>query len=184
MLDVRMTKDMARSAGGLRFTCRQPVKRQVSGSPNVAFVAQEIPMDVTSVMTPNPACCTIDTPLQQVAQLMVDNDCGEIPVVDASRRPVGVVTDRDIAVRIVAQGRDIASATARDCMSTPVVSVDVKASLTDALDVMESKQIRRIPVIDQNGMLVGIVAQADVALHGRDKKTGNLVEEVSKPSRH
>ena len=141
-------------------------------------------MDVTSVMTPNPACCTVDTPIRQVAQLMVDNDCGEIPVVDESRRPIGVVTDRDIAVRIVAQGRDINTATARDCMSTPVVSVDLKASLADALDVMESKQIRRVPVIDQSGMLIGIVAQADVALHGRDKKTGNLVEEVSKPSRH
>ena len=141
-------------------------------------------MDLTSVMTPNPACCTIDTPIQQVARMMLDNDCGEIPVVDESRRPIGVVTDRDIAVRVVAQGRDVNTVTARDCMSTPVVSVDVKAGLSDVLEVMESKQIRRVPVVDQSGALVGIVAQADVALHGRDKKTGNLVEEVSRPSRH
>lgn len=141
-------------------------------------------MDVTSVMTQNPACCKADTPLQQVAQLMVDNDCGEIPVVDASRRPIGVVTDRDIAVRIVATGREVNSAKASDCMSTPVVSVDTKASLADCLDVMESKRIRRVPVIDESGTLVGIVAQADIALKGSDRKTGNLVEKVSKPSQH
>lgn len=141
-------------------------------------------MDVTSVMTQNPACCTADTPLQQVAQMMVDNDCGEIPVVDASRRPIGVVTDRDIAVRVVATGRDVNTAKASDCMSTPVVSVDTRASLADCLDVMESKRIRRVPVIDESGTLVGIVAQADIALKGSDRKTGNLVEKVSKPSHH
>jgi len=138
-------------------------------------------MDVKSVMTAAPACCNADTPLRDVAQMMVDNDCGEIPVVDASNKPVGVVTDRDIAVRIVAQGRDAATACAADCMSTPVVTVGLDSSLSDCCQTMEKAQVRRVPVVDADGCVCGIVSLADVAMSGRDEKTVEVVKQVSDP---
>jgi CBS domain-containing protein len=142
-------------------------------------------MDVTSVMTPNPACCRPDATLREAARMMLDNDCGEIPVVDESMRPQGVVTDRDIVVRVVAEGRDTNSVKVGEVMSTPPTTVTTDAKLSDVIDVMESRQIRRVPVVDLDGKLCGIVAQADVAMQGSDRKTGSVVEEVSKPgNRH
>ena len=141
-------------------------------------------MSVQSIMTPNPACCTTSTPLQDVAKLMLDNDCGQIPVVagDGSRKPIGVVTDRDIVVRLVAQGSDPSKATAGDAMSTPCVTVTCDSSLRECCDVMEASQIRRVPVVDASGELCGIVALADIALSGRDEQTAEVVKEVSATS--
>ena len=138
-------------------------------------------MSVQTIMTPNPACCTVNTPLQEVAKMMLDNDCGQIPVVaeDGSRRPIGVVTDRDIVVRLVAQGSDPVQAKAGDAMSTPCVTVTCDTSLRECCDVMETSQIRRVPVVDANGDLCGIVALADIALSGQDAKTVEVVKEVS-----
>ena len=141
-------------------------------------------MNVESVMTPNPACCMATTPLRDVARMMLDNDCGQIPVVDQSQRPIGVVTDRDIAVRIVAEGRDSNSATAGDAMSTPVRTVTTDTSLADCVCVMEADQIRRVPVVDASGKLAGIVAIADLALTGKQEATAEVVKEVSEPMRH
>ena len=139
-------------------------------------------MNVSSVMTPNPACCTASTPLREVARMMLDNDCGQIPVVDESQRPIGVVTDRDIAVRVVAEGRDTNQATAADAMSMPVRTVTSDTSLKDAVCVMEADQIRRVPVVDADGKLTGIVAIADLALAGKQEATAEVVREVSEPS--
>jgi CBS domain-containing protein len=143
---------------------------------------KEMAMNVSSVMTPNPACCTASTPLREVARMMLDNDCGQIPVVDESQRPIGVVTDRDIAVRVVAEGRDTNQATAADAMSMPVRTVTSDTSLKDAVCVMEADQIRRVPVVDANGKLAGIVAIADLALAGKQEATAEVVREVSEPS--
>lgn len=137
--------------------------------------------DVSSVMTPNPASCRADTPLRDVARLMVEHDCGQIPVVDADNRPVGVVTDRDIAVRVVAAGKDSASATAADAMSTPCKSVSSGTSLYDTTCLMEAEKVRRIPVTDADGRLAGIVSIADLALAGKDEATAQVVKEVSEP---
>lgn len=139
--------------------------------------------DVSSVMTANPASCKADTPLRQVAQMMVDNDCGQIPVVDADNRPVGVVTDRDIAVRVVATGKDSAGATAADAMSTPCKSVPSTTSLYDTTCLMEAEKVRRIPVTDADGRLAGIVSIADLALAGKDEATAQVVKEVSEPGK-
>jgi len=141
-------------------------------------------MTVVSVMTPNPACCTPTTPLRDVARMMRDHDCGQIPVVDASQRPIGVVTDRDIAMRVVAEGRDSNGATAADAMTMPVRTVSTETSLADCVHLMEADQIRRVPVVDANGKLVGIVAIADLALAGKPKATAEVVREVSAPMRH
>ena len=141
---------------------------------------------LNSVMTANPACGTGDTPLREVARMMVENDCGEIPVVDSreSGRPVGVVTDRDIAVRMVAEGRDTASACASDCMSSPVTTIQQNASLADCAQAMEQNQIRRVVVVDDAGAVCGIVSQADIALAGHDRTTGEVVQQVSQPATH
>ena len=139
-------------------------------------------MDVKSVMTANPACCTADTPLRDVARMMVDNDCGQIPVVDAANAPIGVVTDRDIAVRIVAEGRDPASCCASDCMTSPVTTIGADSSLAECCERMETSQVRRVPVVAADGSLCGIVSLADVALSGRDQKIAEVVKHVSEPS--
>jgi len=139
--------------------------------------------NVTSVMTGNPACCTAETPLRDVARMMVENDCGEIPVVDDKGHPVGVVTDRDITVRIVAEARDTMSATAGDAMSRPAKTVREDSSLKEATELMESAKIRRVPVVDASGKLTGIVSVADIALAGKDVQTAQVVKQVSEPGR-
>ena len=138
-------------------------------------------MDVRSVMTPDPATCQASTPIRDVARLMLENDCGLVPVTDETGKPVGTVTDRDIALRVVAEGREVQQATAQDCMTSPVTSVGIDSSLEEATELMEREQVRRMLVVDQEGRLCGIVAQADVALSGRDRRTADLVESVSQP---
>lgn len=137
-------------------------------------------MQVREIMTNEPACCTPDTPLPEVARLMVERDCGEIPVVDEHRKPVGVVTDRDITCRIVAEGRNPLELTARDCMSSPVVTVTPETSVEDCCKSMESNQVRRVPVVDEHGSCCGMVAQADVAQGGSKEETAEMVREVSR----
>jgi CBS domain-containing protein len=139
--------------------------------------------NVTSVMTANPASCTADTSLRDVARMMIDNDCGEIPVVDGKGVPVGVVTDRDITIRIVAEGRDTMNATASDAMSAPVQTLREDSSLKDATALMESAKIRRVPVVDKNGKLSGILSVADIALAGKAEQTAHVVKEVSEPGK-
>ena len=134
------------------------------------------------VMTPDPQCCKPEMMLTDVANLMVENDCGEIPVVDASNRLIGVVTDRDIVCRVVAKRKNPASVTAGECMTEPVVSVTPNTKLDDVVKVMEENQIRRVPVIDAKGCCCGIIAQADVAQAAPETEVGELVREVSRES--
>jgi CBS domain-containing protein len=138
-------------------------------------------MELDTVMTANPATCRADTPLRQVATMMLENDCGMIPVVDERGAPLGVVTDRDIAVRAVAAGKDPSRCVAGDYMTSPVRTVPMDASLADICAAMESAQVRRMPVVDGDGRLCGVVAQADIALNGDREKTAEVVREVSKP---
>jgi CBS domain-containing protein len=134
-------------------------------------------------MTENPAFCRPETKLQEVARLMVDCDFGEIPVVDSdsSRKPIGVITDRDITVRAVAQGRNPLELTARDCMSTDPVTTTPDADLEEAANLLGEHQLRRLPVVNERGELCGIVTQADIAKAAPPQETGDLVREVSQP---
>lgn len=132
------------------------------------------------VMTPEPRCCSPETPLNQVANLMVEADCGEIPVVDGSNRLIGVVTDRDIVCRVVAKGKNPGSCTAQDAMTQPVVAVLADTTLDEIVAVMEENRIRRVPVVDAQGCCCGIVAQADVAMVARESEVGEMVREVSR----
>jgi CBS domain-containing protein len=131
-------------------------------------------------MTPNPACCGPNATLDEVAKLMVANDCGEIPVVDTADQPIGVITDRDIVCRVVAEGKNPLGYTVETCMSQPVVTVPADAPLEDVISTMEKHQIRRVPVVDERGCCAGIVSQADVAWNGREQHVAELVREVSR----
>ena len=132
------------------------------------------------VMTPKPACCSPTTTLDQVAKLMVQNDCGGIPVVDTRDQPIGMITDRDIVTRAVADGKNPMGHTVEQYMSQPVVTVRTSAALDEVLSTMEKHQIRRIPVVDDSGCCTGIVAQADIAWTGDHKEVAELVREVSR----
>ncbi|MBW3568297.1 MAG: CBS domain-containing protein [Proteobacteria bacterium] len=142
-------------------------------------------MRISEVMTPNPACCPRDMKLPEVARFMRNNDCGEIPVLDddRSRKLVGVVTDRDITCRAVAEGLDITQTTAGDIMTTPVVSVDRDADIDECRNRMEAHQVRRIPVVDAAGGVCGIVSQADIARIATPEETAELVQDISRPRR-
>jgi CBS domain-containing protein len=140
-------------------------------------------MRVIDIMTRNPACCTTDTKLQEVAILMVKHDCGETPVVDSkdTMKLVGVITDRDITIRTVAEGKNPLQMTAGDCMSTPCVTVTPEMSVEECCKVMEENKVRRVPVVDENGKCCGIVAQADIAQHATNQETAVVVKGVSQP---
>jgi CBS domain-containing protein len=139
-------------------------------------------MNVSQLMTPDPACCTPTTTIQDVARLMLEHDCGEIPVVHTrdDRKLVGVITDRDIVARSVAAGDSPIEATVGRCMSTPVVFVTPETSLEDCLRLMEEHQIRRVPVVNGGDVCCGIVSQADVAARAAAQQTAELVKEVSR----
>ena len=132
------------------------------------------------IMTPAPQCCSRETTLNEVANLMVEADCGEIPITDGSNRLIGVITDRDIVCRVVAKGKNPTAVTAGECMTEPVVVVNEDTKLEDVMSVMEENQIRRVPVVDASGCCCGIISQADVALCASEGQTGELVREVSK----
>ena len=140
-------------------------------------------MIVKEVMTADPACCTADTSLKEVAKLMVEHDCGEIPVVDKkdTKKPIGVITDRDIVVRAVAKGNNPLDLTAAQCMTEPCVTVTPEMSIEDCGRVLEQHKIRRVPVVDTAGSVCGIVAVADIALRARENVTTEVVREVSEP---
>jgi CBS domain-containing protein len=134
------------------------------------------------IMTPNPACCSPSTTLDQVAKMMLQNDCGEIPIIDTNDCVVGVITDRDIVCRVVAQGKNPAGYTVEMCMTSPVVTVPADASLDDIVRTMERHQIRRVPVVSDGGVCAGIIAQADVARVGPKQEVAELIREVSQQS--
>jgi CBS domain-containing protein len=138
-------------------------------------------MRVSEIMTKDPVCCTEETHLDEVAKMMLTHDCGSIPVCENedSRRVIGVVTDRDIAVRAVASGRDPKAVTAKECMSHPVAVVRDDASVEECIKTLEENRIRRIPVVNTRNQIVGIVAQADIARSAPEEVVGELVHEVS-----
>jgi CBS domain-containing protein len=134
------------------------------------------------VMTSHPTCCTPDTLLERVAQLMVLQDCGEIPIVadEENRIPIAVVTDRDIVCRVVAKGKNPLEYTAEFCMSQPVVTVPEEMVIDDVLATMEKHQIRRVPVVNARGQCVGMISLADMAWRRSKKEVAELVREVSR----
>ena len=125
--------------------------------------------------------CSIDTDksVAYAAKMMRDEDVGIAPIVEGDRL-VGVLTDRDIAVRVVAEGRDPEQVKVTEVASRDVVTLDPQQELDEALRLMARHQVRRLPVVEEDGRLVGVVAQADVAQAGDDRKTGEVVEQISR----
>jgi CBS domain-containing protein len=138
-------------------------------------------MKVRDIMTQNPACCTPETSVREAARLMVVHDCGEIPVLDAGGMPIGVITDRDIVCRAVANGTNPIELCVADCMTTPCVTVGDEMRVSECCDVLERHQIRRAPVVDASGRVCGIVSQADIARSTAKRQAGELVRAVSQP---
>lgn len=138
-------------------------------------------MKVKDVMTTNPVCCSTNTSLIDVARIMIGYDCGEIPIIENSneRKLIGVITDRDIVCRSIGQGINPMSMNAGDCMSAPAISIKSDASFEDCLQLMQLNQIRRMPVIDKNEAICGIVSLADITKYSTVQNAGEVLREVS-----
>lgn len=140
-------------------------------------------MKAQDLMTSEPACCTPDTTAREAAQLMRDHDCGCIPVVEGrSQRVLGVVTDRDVACRCVAEGGSPDTAV-RDIMTANPQCCHPEDDVAAVEQIMIEAQVRRVPVVDAKGSCVGMIAQADLALNreASDQEVGRVVERISEP---
>jgi len=132
---------------------------------------------VREVMTSNPTSCSSQDSVADAAKAMAREDVGPIPVVEGDRL-VGLLTDRDIVVRIVAEGRDPQSTTVGEVASSDLATVSPDEDLDRALQLLAERRVRRLPVVEGE-RLVGIIAQADVARQGDDSSTGQVVEQIS-----
>jgi len=138
----------------------------------------------SDVMTENPACCLPTDQAPKAAALMKSENVGSIPVIESeqTRKLIGIVTDRDLAIQIVADGRDKSTKIA-DVMTTNVVTCRADEDVQIALDAMADYQLRRIPVVDVDNRIVGIISQADVATRvDQPEETAEVVKEISQPS--
>jgi CBS domain-containing protein len=133
---------------------------------------------INEVMTRDVRACEPNATVADAAKVMAQEDVGPVPIVEDGRL-VGIVTDRDIVVRVVAEGRDPNATTVKEIASTDLVTVSPGDDLDEALKLLAERQVRRLPVVEGD-RLVGIVAQADVARLGKDKQTGEVVEEISR----
>jgi len=134
---------------------------------------------ISEFMTANPCSIDADRPVGYAAKMMRDEDVGLAPIVEGDRL-VGTLTDRDIVTRLVAEERDPGSTPVSEIASSDPVTVDSQQTLDDALRLMAQHQVRRLPVVEPDGRLVGVVAQADIAREAGERQTGVLVEEISR----
>src|SRR5688500_9463410 len=136
-------------------------------------------MRVSEIMSRSVRTCSPASTLTDVAKLMLEEDCGAIPVVEGDNggtKVVGMITDRDITIRAVAKGKNPLKLKASDCMTSPVKTVREDMALNECTDLMEREQIRRIPVVGKDGKVVGIVAQADIARSAPVGETAEFVK--------
>ncbi len=133
---------------------------------------------IRDLMTESPTTCEPSTTVVDVAKLMASEDVGPIPILQGDR-PVGLVTDRDLVVRVLAEGRDPETTTVGDIASADLVTVEPDTSLDEALKLMAERQVRRLPVVEGD-RLVGIVAIADVARAADEEQTGDVVQDISR----
>ncbi len=140
-------------------------------------------MKVNQVMTVNPSCCVVTDTVQQAARLMKSEDAGSIPIISDPeiRKLEGIITDRDIVLKVVAEGRNPQNTPVSEVMTREVITCRFYDDADKALGLMQEHQVRRIPIVNNNGQLVGIVSQADVATRIEEPaKTGEVVKEISK----
>jgi CBS domain-containing protein len=134
---------------------------------------------VYEVMSDRPRCVTPETLVSEAAQLMESEDVGALPILDGEEL-AGMVTDRDIVIRAVAKGKDPRGMPVGEVASRELVTIHADDDLADALTLMAREQVRRLPVVDSDNKLVGILAQADIAAEAKEKAVGEMVEEISK----
>lgn len=144
-------------------------------------------MLIKDIMTPDPSCCTPDTTAREAAGLMRERDCGAIPVVETreGRRPIGMVTDRDLAIRGIADGHG-PDTPVRELMTEQPHAARADDEIETVRQVMMQQKVRRVPVTNAEGAIIGIVAQADLARHDdavSDRELGKVVEAISEPGR-
>lgn len=142
-------------------------------------------MKAQDIMSRNPSTVTPSTRVRQAAKLMKEQDVGIVPVVEeggSGNRLVGLLTDRDIAIRLVAEGRDPDLVEVRELMSTSPKTARADDDVATVMDLMGREQIRRVPIVDERGSLLGIVAQADIVIEAKDDaKAERTVEKISQP---
>ena len=139
-------------------------------------------MTCNEIMTSNPECCLPSDSVVKAAKMMKSRDVGPIPIVTDkdSRKLAGILTDRDLAIKVVAEARDPTATQIEEVISQDVVTCKKDDDVNEVLKLMERHQVRRIPVVDNGDHLLGIIAQADVATRlGRAQATGKVVEEIS-----
>src|SRR6476659_317974 len=134
---------------------------------------------VHEVMSDSPRCVTPETPVSEAAELMESEDIGSLPILDGEQL-AGMVTDRDIVIRAVAKGKDPRGMPVSEIASRELVTVHADDDIAEALRLMATQQVRRLPVVDNDDRLVGILAQADIAVEAKEKAVGEMVEEISK----
>jgi CBS domain-containing protein len=135
---------------------------------------------VRDVMTPNPECVSQDARVQEAARIMKEKDTGVVPVVDGDKKCVGLITDRDIVVRGLADGKDCANMSVRDLMTKQVRSVREDEPVDKVLTLMSSAEVRRVPVVNSKDELVGIVSIGDIAVEtNKDGRVGKALEDIS-----
>lgn len=139
-------------------------------------------MLIKDVMTTAPTCCEPSDTLDKVARLMLDHDCGEIPVCDGTKL-LGVITDRDIACRVVATGKTAEALKAREIMTRNVVTIRENAKVGEALQLMEEELVRRLPVVSDDGGIVGIVSQADLMTKAPTLRVARAMKKAAKRTR-
>jgi CBS domain-containing protein len=139
-------------------------------------------MTCGEIMTRSVSCCLPDDSIEHAAILMKTEEVGPIPVIEshASRRLIGIVTDRDLVVKGIAEGRDIGSTKIKDIMTDHPVTCFENDDIKEAVSLMADHQVRRIPVVDDKNQILGIIAQADVATRlGKKKQAGDVIEKIS-----
>jgi CBS domain-containing protein len=147
------------------------------------YLKGETNMKCKEVMTEDPVCCLPGDTVDQAAQLMKDDDVGSIPVIadQKTKRLLGIITDRDLAMKVVAPAREVAAVRVEEVMTRDPVTCHADDDLDEAIDAMEMHQVRRIPVVDGNHRIIGIIAQADIATRVKEPETtAEVVEEISK----
>jgi CBS domain-containing protein len=153
---------------------------------NLPTVTMEFFMKAKDIMTCDCSCCFPASTIKDAAELMMKGDFGCVPIVESAGRKKlsGVLTDRDITSRVVAKAKDPSTTHVRDIMSRKVVSAKPDTSLTECCRLMAENRVRRLPIVDDEGILMGMVAQADVALHASATQVTKLLQAISAPSRH
>jgi CBS domain-containing protein len=133
---------------------------------------------IRDVMTPNPKTVTERDSVRDAARIMKEQDAGVVPVVDG-KKVIGMITDRDIVVRLIAEGKNPLDATVKDAMTRSVRKVKEDATINEVVTLMSSSEVRRLPVVNNRDEIVGIVSIGDLAAGGEKSKVGNAMEQIS-----